>query len=330
MLRLDRFFKTMFCLALASGVMGAVPAAQADTPITLIGTGPSSANDWPIIIGKAKGFFKEAGIALDHVSASSTAAAIQQIAAGSGNIASGGLTDPMRAIDQGAKVAILRIHSQVPPYTVWAKPALKTFAELRGKIVILGGAKDITRIYFDRMVIPNNLKKGDYDLIYAGTTPARYAALQSGAVDAAILLPPVSFRAEQAGFSLIGRLSDYVKDMPFTGYAVNTKWAKDNRPAVIAFLTAYQKSVDWFYTDANRAEAVQMLVDETKLPLADAEMTYDYLRSINIFSPKGLVTQEALATLVRAMADEGDLQGTADPARFIDQDIAAMNAQVQK
>ncbi len=330
MLRLNFFLKALFCMTLTGAIMGSSPRASAETSITLIGTGPSSANDWPIIIGKAKGFFKEAGIALDHLSASSTAAAIQQIAAGSGDIASGGLTDPMRAIDQGAKVSILRIHSQVPPYTVWAKPALKTFADLRGKIVILGGAKDITRIYFDRMVIPNNLKKGDYDLIYAGTTPARYAALQSGAVDAAILLPPVSFRAEQAGFSLIGRLSDYVKDMPFTGYAVNTKWAKENRSTVIAFLTAYQKSVDWFYTDANKSEAVKMLVDETKLPAADAEMTYDYLRSINIFSPKGLVTQEALATLVRAMADEGDLQGAADPARFVDPEIAALNAEVQK
>jgi NitT/TauT family transport system substrate-binding protein len=322
-----------FC-ALGIGVLASfcltAPSARAAETLTLIGTGPISANDWPILISLKKGYFTEAGITLDWVPASSTAAAIQQVAAGAGQMASGGLTDPMRAIDGGAKISILRIHAQVPPYTLWAKPALKSFADLRGKLIIVGGAKDITRIYLDRMVRPNNLQKGDYDLIYAGTTPARYAALQSGAVDAAILLPPVSFRAEQLGFSLIGRLSDYVKDMPFTGFAVNTTWAKANRTTVTGFLKAYQRGVDWFYADEHKDEAIKLLADETKLTLADAASTYDFLRSIQLFAQKGIVTPDSLATLVKAMADDGDLQGSADPARFIDKDIVQISIDALK
>lgn len=297
-------------------------SAVAETMITLIGTGPASANDWPLLIARRKGYFKDLDISVDYIGASSTAAAIQQIAAGSGQIATGGLTDPMRAIDQGAKVAIARLHQQVPPYTLWGKPALKSFADLRGKLVMVGGAKDITRIYLDRMAEPNKLKKGDYDLVYAGTTPARFAALQSGAVDAAILLPPVAFRAEAAGFSMLGRLSDYVKDLPFTGYAMNIEWAKANKPAALAFLKAYQRGLDWFLQDANKAEAVDILAEETKLARADSEATYDYYRSIDIFSHDGVVTPQSLASLVKALAEDNDLQGTADPARFIDPLIA--------
>lgn len=320
--------KKLCGILLPALVMGAslAPLEKAHAaPITLITTGANNPNEWPIFIGKTKKFFEQAGIQLNTVSASSTSAAIQQIAAGSGEMASGGITDPIRAIDNGASISLIRIHAQVPPYTVWAKSGLKSFADLRKKTVILGGAKDITRIYFDRMVQPNGLKAGDYDMIFAGTTPSRFAALQSGAVDAAILLPPFSFRAEAAGFSLIGRLGDYVKDMPFTGYAVNTKWAKANKATVVSFFKAYQKSVDWFRDPANRAEAIAILISEAKVDPADATATYDFFASIDIFSQKGIVTPASISALIKALADDKDLQGSADPARFIDAEIVQMN-----
>ena len=133
-------------------------ARAADT-LPIVTPGKASSNEWPLLIARDKGFFATNNITLDLISAPSTAAAIQQIAGGSVDIAaSGGLTDPLRAIDQGAKVSILWIQAPIPPYTLWAKPALKTFADLRGKLIIVGGAKDITRIYLERMLIPNGLK----------------------------------------------------------------------------------------------------------------------------------------------------------------------------
>src|SRR5256885_2164629 len=81
----------------------------------------------------------------------SNAAVVQQLAAGSTNIATNaGLVDPIRAIEKGAPIAILRIEIQAPPYALLAKPAIKTMAELKGKTVIVGGAKDITRIFANR------------------------------------------------------------------------------------------------------------------------------------------------------------------------------------
>jgi NitT/TauT family transport system substrate-binding protein len=320
--------KVLIAALLGFTLFGAVPSNASS--LTLVTTGSNSANEWPIYIGRKKNFFTEAGVSFSTVSASSTAAAIQQIAAGSGEMASGGLTDPVRAIDNGAAVSIIRIHAQVPPYTIWAKPGIKTINDLRNKVVILGGAKDITRIYFDRMALPNGLKKGDYDMVFAGTTPSRFAALQAGAVDAAILLPPFSFRAESAGFSLVGRLSDYVKDLPFTGYAVNTRWAKANRATVVNFFKGYQRAVDWFRDPTNRDEAIEILISEAKINRADAIASYDYMTSIDIFSAKGIVTPEALTTLVRALADDGDLRGSANPSRFIDPEIVAMNVEASR
>jgi ABC-type nitrate/sulfonate/bicarbonate transport system substrate-binding protein len=328
-LRFGHAVRAILALAALEGaVLGAAQPAAALDSISYIATGSGNSPDWLIYIARAKGFFKDNNLQIDMFSAQSTAAVIQQVIAGSGQIGGGGLTDPLFAMDQGAKVALLRIQMGVPPYSLWAKPSIKTFKDLRGKTIIVGGAKDITRIYFERMVTPNGLSKNDYDLIYSGTTSARYAALASGGADAAILLPPFSFRAEGQGYSLIGRLSDYVKDIPFTGLVVGKDWAIAHKPLLVAFLRAYQRASDWFYAPANKAEAVNIFVTQSNQSKADVEQTYDYLSSINAFARDGTVTPSSLATIVKVMSAQGDLTGSADPARFVDPEISKLNTEI--
>jgi ABC-type nitrate/sulfonate/bicarbonate transport system substrate-binding protein len=313
------------CAALATGMS---PALAAET-LTMVTTGKGSAQQWPIFIAIAKGYMGENGVTLDLVGTSSTAAAMQQLAAGSADIASGGLTDPLRAIDKGAPISLLRVEAQVPPYTLWAKPTIKSVADLRGKLIIIGGTKDITRIYLERTLIPNGVKPGEFDMIFAGTTTARFAALSSGAVDAAILVPPLSFKAKSSGLSLVANVADYVGDLPFTGYAANTAWAKTHKALLLGFLTAMAKGVDWFYMDENRTDAIDILVNESGSSREDVEMAYDYYRTLHIFDHKGLVEASSVGNLIKAMQDMGDLEGSLDVGRFIDPDITSLAAQVK-
>src|SRR5580704_9298516 len=254
--------------------MSGGPCAVAAETITMVTTGQGSAQEWPIFIAEAKGFMAENGVAPDLIAAPSTAAAMQLLAAGSSNLGSGGLTDPLRAIDKGAQISLLRVEAQVPPYSLWAKPGIKSIADLRGKLIILGGAKDITRIYLERTLIANGVKPGEYDMIFAGTTAARFAALSSGAVDASLLIPPFSFKAKSIGLSHLADVADYAPDLPFTGYATNIAWATTHKPLLLGFLTAMAKGVDWFYQDTNRAEAIDILVKESGLSRADVDATY--------------------------------------------------------
>src|SRR5262249_35650573 len=167
--------------------------AQADT-VSLISVGSSSSNGWPSYVAEQKGFFAAEGIKPDIVFAQSNAQVIQQVAAGSANVSTNsGLVDPIRAIEKGAPIAIVRIEVQVPPYVLLARQSIKSIKELKGKIVSLGGPKDITRIYVERMLEANGVKPGEFDMTFAGATSARYAALASGAVDAAILTAPFNF-----------------------------------------------------------------------------------------------------------------------------------------
>src|SRR5229473_2831482 len=265
-------------IAVRALIVGAVAlscAARAE-PATIGLVGAVSSTHWPIYIGLTKGYFAAADLQPDLVFIQSSAALVQQLTAGSLDFAlSTGLVDPIRAIDKGAPIAIVRIEMQAPPYALLAKAAIKQWADLKGKTISIGGPKDITRIYLERMAGPNGLKPGDYDTVFAGATSARFSALQSGAVDAALLLPPFNFYAESAGFQYLGFTFDYLKDMPFAGMAVNRAWASANPKIVEKFVGVFIKSIGWFEDRRNRDEAVQMMVEFSKLKAADVERAYD-------------------------------------------------------
>ena len=302
------------------------PAAHAADTVIVGAVGSSSANAWPVHIGVQKGLFAGAGIKVDFVFAQSNAAVVQQLAAGSTNIATNaGLVDPIRAIDKGAPIAIVRIEIQAPPYALLAKPAIKALTDLKGKTVIVGGAKDITRIFVDRMLQTAGLKSGEFDLVYAGATNARFSALQSGAVDAAILTAPFNFYAESAGFSNLGFTFDYVKDMPFAGMAVNRSWATANPGVAKRFLDVFVESIAWFEDTRNRDEAVKMMTDISKLKKEDVERAYDFLREKKLFEPTGKVSRAKLQSVIDALRELGDVQGQLALDRLILPGVTALS-----
>ena len=254
-----------------------------------------------------KGFFADAGIQHDVAFAQSNAAVIQQVAAGSAQISTNsGLVDPIRAIEKGAPLALIRLEVQAPPYSLLSRPAIKSIGELKGKLISVGGAKDITRIFVEQMLLPNGVKPGEFDMTFAGATSARFAALQAGAVDAPILTPPFNFHAQSAGFTLLAHTIQYF-DMPFAGISVNTNWAAANKATVLKVIDVYNKSVTWLYDPNNREEAVRILMKVSKIKQDDVELAYDYLIKGRYFEPTGKVSRSKLTKLVDALKSLGDI-----------------------
>jgi NitT/TauT family transport system substrate-binding protein len=294
-------------LLIALALLFAAPAARAADTVIAGGVSSASANLWPIYIGIRKSFFAEADIAVDLVFSPSNSATIQQIVVNAINVSIGsGLVDPIRAIEKGAPVAILRIEVRRPPYALLGQPAIKDMKALAGKIVSVGGAKDITRLFLDRMLLASGVDPKRVDLIFAGATSARYSALQSGAAQAAMLTAPYNFDAIAAGFTNLGLTADYV-DMPFSGVATNRAWAMQNVGTLRRFLAVYTKSIGWLLDQANRREAVDIMVSVSRLKVDDVEHAYDFLVRGGFFEPTGRISKASLAKVVDALRELGDI-----------------------
>lgn len=132
--------------AVAAFVLCAFIADRADAETKIaVGIVSHGTSQWPQYVAAEFGWFKTAGLSLDIVSVGNGTA--QQLAAGAIDVAHSGFPEFIRATNQGAHVKIVINDISVPPYTVYAKPAIKTIAALRGKIISIGGIKDVTLIY---------------------------------------------------------------------------------------------------------------------------------------------------------------------------------------
>jgi len=303
--------------ALMLAGFSAVPAGAVEQ-VTVGTVGQASANLWPALIAINKGFFAAEDLQVEIVYVQSSAALVQQVTAGSLGVSlSTGLADPLRAVGMGAPISIVRIEVQAPPYDLVAKPSITSIKDLKGKLISLGGPKDITRIYVERMLEPNGVKPGEFDMVFAGATAARASALLAGAVDAAILLPAFNFQAVAKGFKSLGLTVDYVKDLPFSGTAVNNTWANANKATLEKLLRAQNRGVAWFEDDNNRAEAVQILKSASGLTQDDVEKAYAFFRNGHLFEPSGKVSRTKLGNLAKAMEGLGDLPGALDVDKVI-------------
>jgi ABC-type nitrate/sulfonate/bicarbonate transport system substrate-binding protein len=288
-------------------------ASEAADKVVVGVTGPPNALGWPFEIAIEKGFFAAEGITIDRVAAPSSAAVVLQATAGALDLTvQGAFVDVIRAIDKGAPLAVVRITLQTPPYELNAKPSIKSIKDLKGKTVSIGGQKDVTRIYLNRMLEPNGLKDSDVDLVYAGASSARLAALESGAVDAAILTSPYNFNAVSDGFPVIGRTADYITDLPQNGIVVNRTWAAGHMDTLRRFLVASQKGTDWFMDRRNREEAINILVAVGKLKPDEVAKSYDFFRNGEFFEPTGNVSKSKLRTVTKVLESLGDLPSNID------------------
>jgi NitT/TauT family transport system substrate-binding protein len=298
-----------FTLAFAVACVLSAGTAHAADKIVLGMIGAGSTVHWPTYIATEKGFYEKRGLELDVIVVPSNTAMQQQIAVDALNIGvSAGSPDPIRAVDKGAPAVILRVDSIASPYAIVSKPEIKTPADLKGHIISLDGPKGITRAYFDRIMKPTGLKEGDFDLVFQGATPARLAALQSGAADAAMLTSPFDSYAEEKGFRQLVLVNDVVKDIPFGVSVGNRTWVLAHQDMVERFFAAYREGVTWFYDPKNRAEAIQIALRHTKQKEADLAKTYDFFNRIAFFNKSDAVSKKHLENIMDVLIGFHDIE----------------------
>jgi ABC-type taurine transport system substrate-binding protein len=105
-------------------------AAQNKIVIGTVGTGNTL--EWPLYIAEKKGYFDQEKFAPEWVGIQSSAAVMQQLAAGSLNLGTTGLADALRAPDKGAPTRLLRIGVGVSPYEAIGARTVKSWTDCAG------------------------------------------------------------------------------------------------------------------------------------------------------------------------------------------------------
>jgi NitT/TauT family transport system substrate-binding protein len=311
------------------------PAASAQPAPRTVGVGLTSktASDWGVYVADKMGFFSQNGLKPDIVVTGSSAANAQQLTAGSIDIGEVSTTQLIEAVLGGAPIVGFINRTNNAPYAILGKKGLTSIAQLRGKTIIVGGPNDITLVFMNTILNAYKLKPDDVTYTFAGGTAERFAALLSGTVDASILLPPFSFRAQSAGYPVLDLVQKYFRDFPFDTFSARTEWGKKNPDILTSYCKAILQAVAWLYNPANRSKAVDILVEATNVAPDDASKTYDYfVTQVKYYHRTGVMTNDDLKPVLDALINTAQIKPPAPAAgRFYDNTyVAKANSELRR
>ena len=91
------------------------------------------------------------------------------------------------------------------------------------------------------------LNTKDVNVLLAGGTPERLAALKSGRIQATILSPPTSFVAEKEGYNVL--LDVIVMPLPYNSIVSTRRFVRENPDSARRFIKAHLEAVNLLKTD---------------------------------------------------------------------------------
>jgi ABC-type nitrate/sulfonate/bicarbonate transport system substrate-binding protein len=275
----------------------------------------NTSSSWPLYVGEQKKLFEKHGLQLEVIIIRGATNVVRAVLSETVPI---GRINPdyvIGAIEKGAKVKIVAANMEKIPYDIYARPEIKTGADLKGKTLgvstLTGGT---TLMVHEVLEKAYKLKENDYKLLVVGTSPERYAALKGGSVQASFMGPPFTFRAAKDGFRKLANFHEYLGPILFTTDFAHANYIKSNRAEIVRYLKAMIEATRWLYDPKNKEEALAIHMKVLKSSRESAEEDYKYLvQDFQPFPKDGLVSKVSFDKTMDLRAKEGTYQGKKIP-----------------
>jgi ABC-type nitrate/sulfonate/bicarbonate transport system substrate-binding protein len=208
-----------------------------------------------------------------------------------------------------------------PIYTLIARPAIASFAALKGRVV--GMADDGGTIAYSmaKLLARNGVAASDVVLKLVPGTPQRFNCLRRGPCDAVPLGQPEDFEALDQGYRRLGVSSDAVPRFLYTVTAAKRSWAEAHEDAVVRYVRALAAAFRFIRDPSHRDAVVQTIVATEAVSEASARRTLElyFTPERHVLPEAGEFDLEGLRQVIAFMADKGTLHAPLPAAeRFVD------------
>jgi len=260
--------------------------ARRDLPTVTVNVFPGGFN-WGVYVGQDKGFFAEAGIAVEVQGTPNSVTQMTDFSLGKFDVAMTAVDNIVAYVEgqgeapigaQSDFVAVMGSDSGF--LSLVASPSIAKIEDLAGKTLSVDAMTTGYAFVLYEIMRRHGLDKdkGDYRIERAGGMVQRWNALREGQHTATLLSAPYNIIAKNAGFTELVKATDVIGPYQGNVAAVRRPWARDNRAKIEAYIRAYRRSIAWLYEPANRAEAIAILTSHLpQMPQAIAEASYGEL-----------------------------------------------------
>lgn len=233
------------------------------------GYSPSSL---PFQIAEEQGFYQEEGLTVRTMRLK-TGTGIQAMLAGDIDVSQ--ITGPtvLAAILQGAPLRVVMVFNDKPTYRLYVKKEIRGFTDLKGAKIGSSTPGSTSDRLLKLVLEKNNIRwQKETTIVYIGTTDIVLKALQSGAIDAAVVTPPANFLAQEAGFHELFSFESEVGALQ-GGVSTTESFLTKKADTATRFLRATLKGLRYF--KANRVGSVKTMVKFMGVSGDMAERIYD-------------------------------------------------------
>ena len=278
-------------------VFPALLAAQEKRIVVGLTTRTGS-NSLPFVIAEEKGFFKGEGLNAIVVIMQN-----QVVVNGvlSKNVDYGGtFSNFVGAAMAGLPVRIVMSVMDGSDHVLVTSPNIKRVEDLKGRIVGIssfGGTphSEVTAILRKHGMNPEK----DVTFLQIGGSSSRYQALESGAIHAAMLVPPFNKLGRQRGFNELVTFND-VMQIPLGGLATHVDKMKEAGAEIARMIRALFKSVDYIQ---NRKTDILSLMEKS-WGVKDAEARQGMYQDLaGLYSRTGIAPDDTMRNVIQLVQE---------------------------
>jgi len=277
---------------------------------------PINAAIW---VAEDRGMFRKYGIDPEVVLiAGAATGGVSSLIAGDVQFLTGGGGAVVSAALSGADVIMIASIVNKGIQRVMARGDLKRPEDLRGKrigVTRLGASSHMVLLM---MLRAWGMSPNDVQTLQVGSSPAMMAALEKGAIDAAVLTEPTFFIAEDQGFRVLADLADM--DIYYLHSMIDTTraYVRTHRDVASRFIKAYVEGIAYF--KKNRADSVEIM--KKKLRTSPAQTKYlersHALYSSGYFENAPYPALKGVSSVLEFLSKDNPRARTADPKSFFD------------
>jgi ABC-type nitrate/sulfonate/bicarbonate transport system substrate-binding protein len=249
--------------------------------------------DAGLIVARAKGIFAAAGLEVDVMVTPNSTAQMRGLSLGSWQIVSTAFDNVLGwSGREGAEIVAIAQVAQGITLPVYVRPEIKSWEDLRGKPLAVDAVDTAYALVLRRILLAHGLEmeRGDYTLLPKGATGHRLESMNQGESFAGVLNPPWDAKADAAGMKRFADQREILPTYPGGVFAVNRKWANDNRAILIKYLAAWDQGLRWAQDVKNGDEAIKLIAEAEKMDEKNAANRLRQLPSNGRLNLPGLQT----------------------------------------
>jgi NitT/TauT family transport system substrate-binding protein len=292
-------------------------APAQESRITLGLTTRNGSTSLPFVIAEEKGFFKNEGLNVAVVIMQNQVVVNGVVAR---NVDYGGtFSNFVGAALSGLPVRIVMSAMDGSDHYLVTSPGIKTVEDLKGKtfgISSFGGTPHSEAIMILRKHGMNPEK--DVTFLQIGGSATRYTALETGSVQAVMLVPPFNNFAQKRGFNQLLSFNEIMK-IPLGGLATHTQRLKEKPDETVKMIKAILKATDYIRT--SKAEVLSYI--EAKWGIKESDVRESIYRDITgLYSRNGIAPDETMKNVVQLVRDARKMKDDVPLSNVVDWSFA--------